>query len=65
MMRQRMLEQIQIVPVTLGRIQRYIVSTFGIDRARVKEVFVEVVYELEDVAFHRSRDSDIINQADK
>ena len=53
----------KVIPITLGWIQRNIITAFRIDRARVNKMLVEMVYKLEDVAFHRPRDGDIVNQA--
>lgn len=54
-----------IAPVAFCRIRRYVVPSFGVNRTRVKEVFVEVVHKLEDIAVHRSGNGDVVDQAGK
>ena len=52
-------------PVALSRVRRYVVPSFGVNRARVKEVLVKVVHKLEDVTIHRPGDDDVVDQAGK
>lgn len=54
-----------VAPVALGRIRRYVVPSFGVNRARVNEVFVEVVHKFKDITVHRSGNGDVVDQAGK
>ena len=62
---QRCTREEQVVPVAFGRIQRYVVTALGVNRARETEVLMEVVHKFEDITFHRPRDGDVIDQAGK
>jgi len=44
-------------------IRRYIVPSFRVDRARSNKVFVKMVDEFKDIAFHCAGYSNVIDQA--
>ena len=50
-------------PISFSRIVRHIVSSFLVDRARIKEMFVQMIHIFEHVALHSPRDGNIIDQA--
>ncbi len=53
------------VPVPLIWVQRNIVFSLRINRARIEKMFMQMVDIFEDISLHCARNSDVVNQTNK